>query len=209
MAETKKRRAKGEGTIRYVDDKKLWEGRLTVGVDPGTGKSIRKSIYGKTQKEVRRKMTAARSALDNNDYHDPSKLTVGQWLDIWQQDYLGRVKPSTAELYRNQVRLYIMPALGATKLEELDADTIQRFYNRLGKKRGSKPGLSPKSIKNVHGILHKALQQAVRSKKIHSNPADSCELPRVEKPDVKPLDEEATVRFIQTIRGHYYSCLLS
>ena len=48
MAE-KKRRAKGGGSIRYIPDKKLWEARFVVGVDPGSGKPIRKSVYAKTE----------------------------------------------------------------------------------------------------------------------------------------------------------------
>ena len=43
--------AKGGGTIRQRPDG-LWEARYTLGIDPGTGKQIQKSVYGKTQKEV-------------------------------------------------------------------------------------------------------------------------------------------------------------
>lgn len=58
-----------------------WEARVTVGVDPGTGKQIRRSFSGKTQKEVREKMQAAAVAVNDGDYFEPSKMTVGQWLD--------------------------------------------------------------------------------------------------------------------------------
>ena len=53
MAE-KKRRARGEGSIRQRKDG-AWEARFVIGIDPGTGKEIRKSVYAKTQKEVRKK----------------------------------------------------------------------------------------------------------------------------------------------------------
>lgn len=208
MAETKKRRAKGEGNVRYVDDKKLWEGRLTVGVDPGTGKSIRKSIYGKTQKEVRRKMNAARSALDNNDYHDPSKLTVGQWLDIWVRDYLGDVKPYTALSYTQHVNNHIKPAIGAVKLDELDTNTIQGFYNRLQRGTRGKPALSPKTVRNIHGVLHAALQQAVAEGTLHhANPTEACKLPRKDQKEMRPLDEDETRRFIEAVKGHCYEII--
>ena len=87
MAE-KKRRARGEGSIRQRKDG-TWEARFVAGVDPGTGKDIRKSVYAKTQKEVRKKMTEAIAALDKDDYREPSKMTVGQWLDVWAAEYLG------------------------------------------------------------------------------------------------------------------------
>lgn len=201
MAKTKKRRAKGEGNIRQRKDG-TWEARFVTGIDPGTGKDIRKSVYAKTQKEVRQKMTAAIAALDNDDYREPCKMTLAQWLDIWQTEYLGGVKPSTAALYKNQIRLYIKPSLGATKLETLNPHTIQAFYNKLGKERDGKPGLTGKSIKNVHGILHKALEQAMKVGYIRVNPANACTLPRIVKKEIKPLDEDATLLFVKAIQGH-------
>ena len=204
MAEkSKKRRAKGEGNIRQRPNG-TWEARFIVGIDPGTGKDIRKSVYAKTQKEVRQKMTAAIAALDNDDYREPSKMTVGQWLDIWARDYLGGVKPYTVVSYTQHIENHIKPAMGAVKLEALNAHTIQGFYNALGKPKGGKPALSAKTIKNVHGVLHKALQQAVMNGYIKVNPTDACQLPRIVKKEMHPLDEAETKRFVAAIKGHYY-----
>ena len=155
------RAAQGAGTIRQRKDGR-WEARYTVGRDPGTGKQVQRSVYGATQQEVRKKLAQLTAALDVGTYKEPCKMTVGQWLDIWAAGYLGGVKPSTAFLYGEQIRLHIKPALGSVKLEALNAHTIQEFYNSLGAEREGKRSLSPKSIKNIHGVLHKALQQAVK-----------------------------------------------
>ena len=58
------RAAAGAGSIRQRSDG-TWEARLTIGTDPGTGKTLRKSIYGKTQADVRRKMTTMQRSIDN------------------------------------------------------------------------------------------------------------------------------------------------
>ena len=58
MATRKTKGAKGGGTIRQRPDGR-WEARYTLGIDPGTGKQIQKSVYGKTQKEERQKLTEA------------------------------------------------------------------------------------------------------------------------------------------------------
>ena len=58
----RKRRARGEGSIRQRKDG-TWEARFVIGNNPETRKSIYKSVYGKTQKEAREKMTEARSRL--------------------------------------------------------------------------------------------------------------------------------------------------
>ncbi|MCI8420397.1 MAG: site-specific integrase [Oscillospiraceae bacterium] len=208
-----KKSAKGIGTIRKKTVTRngkpytYWESRVTVGRDPGTGKQIQRSFTGKTQKEVREKMQAAAVEVNQGTYTAPSKLTVGQWLDIWQRDYLGAVKPFTVQCYERSVRLYIRPALGAIKLEALDAHTVQQFINELGQPRGEKPALSPKTVRNAHGVLHKALQQAVRVGYIRFNPADSCELPRAERKEIKPLDDAAISAFLQAIKGHRFEAI--
>lgn len=145
----RKRGARGAGSIRQRKDGR-WEARFVVGVDPGTGKDIRKSIYAATQREARKKMTEALAAVDRNDYRDPCKMSVGQWLDIWTAEYLGNVKPSTAYLYQERIRLNIKPAMAAVKLDALSPHQIQKFYNDLGASHGDKPGLSPKTVKCIH-----------------------------------------------------------
>lgn len=131
------RNAPGTGSIRKKivhrngQEYTYWEARLTVGVDAGTGKQVQRSFTGKTQKEVRQRMQAAAVAINTGTYTEPSKITVGEWLDLWSADYLGGVKPFTVISYANQIRNHIKPALGAVRLEALDTNVIQRFYNSL------------------------------------------------------------------------------
>lgn len=36
-------------------------------------------------------------------------------------------------------------------------------------------------VKNIHGVLHRALQRAVLNQYICFNPTNACKLPRIEK----------------------------
>jgi integrase len=205
--------AAGTGTIRKKTVTRsgkqytYWEARYTAGYDPGTGKQIQRSITGKTQKEVSQKLKAATTAIDEGTYTAPSKMTVAQWLDIWTAEYLGGVKPSTAHSYRVTVKNHLKPGLGAIKLESLAAHTIQNLYNSLSKPSEDKEPLSPKTVKNIHGILHKALQQAVANGYLRFNPADPCVLPKWEKKELHPLDETQIAAFLKAIRGNLYEDL--
>ena len=215
MAQRKKnsRQAAGTGTIRKKTitrngkEYNYWEARYTEGFDPGTGKQIQRSITGKTQKEVAQKLKAAAAAIDVGTYAAPNNMTVSEWMDIWAEEYLGGVKPFTIDSYKGQIRNHIKPAMGAIKLEALNAHTIQSFYNGLGKPQGAKPALSPKTVKNIHGVLHKALQQAVAVGYIRFNPADACTLPLMVKKELFPLDEEQSKAFLQAIKGHRFETL--
>ena len=124
------RAAQGAGSIRQRPDGR-WEGRVTVGTDPGTGKPIRRSIYGATQKEVLTAMRDAQKAIDDGVYIEPTRLTLAQWLDIWQDEYLLSQKFGTVKTYKAQIATHIKPALGAVKLSKLTPHIIQGFYNDL------------------------------------------------------------------------------
>lgn len=124
---------------------------------------------------------------------------------IWMS--YSSVKPATVISYSQHIKNHIKPALGAVKLENLNTPVIQSFYNDLGKAHGDKPGLAPKTIKCIHGILHKSLQQAVKIGYLRFNPSDACELPRVERKEIKPLDNDAISAFLKAIRGHRFEAL--
>ena len=206
--------AGGAGSIRKITTTRngktytYWQGRYTEGFDPGTGKQIQRSITGKTQKEVAQKLKQVTLDIDNGVYHAPCKLTLAQWLEIWSKAYLGGVKPRTAHIYKSDIRLHILPALGAVRLEALNAPMIQAFYNAMGEPSEQNPeGLSAKTVKNVHGVLHKALQQAVLIGYLRYNPADACILPRIERKKIKPFDDAQITAFLTAIQGNRFETL--
>ena len=179
-----------------------YEARYTEGFDPGTGKQIQRSISGKTQKEVAQKLKAAIAALDTGTYIAPCKMTVGEWMDAWSKQYLGGVKESTVAAYNATIRTHIKPGIGAVRIDALDTNLVQNFYNRLREPTKDRDAVSPKTVKNVHGILHKALQQAVANGYIRFNPTNACVLPRIEKKELQPLDEAETKLFLDAVKGH-------
>ena len=211
-----RKRANGEGNIRKRSNG-TWEARITVGVNPETGKTISKSIYGKTQKEVRENLKAYQMAewqALNPPAASPSQvnqvpvapvqkeMTVGEWLDTWLEDYLSDVKPGTQDSYQSVCRLYLKPAFGNIPLSSLKAPVIQKMYNQLKKK-----GLSPKYIKNIHGILHRALDMAVRLEYTLRNPTCACVIPRVVEKKVEPLDAPEQKKLFDVLRGEEFEAL--
>ena len=81
---------------------------------------------------------------------------------------------------------------------------VQNFYNGLlSPEKGNGKPLSPKSIKNVHVVFHKALEQAVKVGYLPSNPSKACKPPpRIVKKELKPLDKDQIAAFIKAIQGH-------
>lgn len=188
--------ARGAGTIRKRADGR-WEGRYSVGFDPKTGKQIQKSVYGATQKEARQKLTQIIGEIDEGEYLEPSKLKLGDWLDIWLNEYCEDKKYSTVKGYRAKVKKHIRPQLGDIPLGKLTTPEVQKFYNRLLKPPDGSPGSSPKTIKNTHGVLSKAMSVAVVNGYIRRNPCQGVILPRMEKHEVEPLTDDQVALLLQ------------
>ena len=133
-------------------------------------------------------------------------MTLGEWLEIWLKDYSVNLKPMTQQTYSEQIQNHIKPELGRIKLKDLKTHMIQRFYNSLA--TGEKP-LAAKTIKNIHGVLHRALNQAVSNNLIRVNPATACVLPKVQKPEIKPLEPGEIYRILQEAKEDDYQNLVT
>lgn len=207
--------AAGAGSIRKKQvlrngkEYTYWEGRYTAGFDPGTGKQIQRSVTAKTQREVVEKLRQATAAVSAGKEQAPSKMTVGEWLDIWLAEYLGNTKPHTKKSYEGVVKNHIKPAIGAIKLTSLTPVQVQKLINgvRSTKKTTSGEPINPKTIKNVHGVLHSALHQAVLCGYLTSNPADRAILPRRSKADIHVLEDQQILEFFKAIDGHRFQYL--
>ena len=81
------------------------------------------------------------------------------------------------------------------KLSALQPPQIQQLYNNLQEK-----GLSAKTIKNLHGCIHKALDVAVRIGHLKTNPSEACILPRIVKKEIRPLDTPEISDFLSAIQ---------
>lgn len=193
-----KRRANGEGNIRKRKDGR-WEGRYTAGYDR-QGKRIIKNVLGKTQAEVKSKLTQAVEAAKVLDVARTDDYTVLTWLRTWYELYSKpNVRPSTAEYYRRSIELHVGPRIGDIKLNQLTGRDLQKLYRdlleggRLRKEQKAKrPGLSSATVRGIHMMLHNALDRAKAKKEklILNNPTEDCIIPKLEKQEMKILKPE-------------------
>lgn len=198
------RAASGQGSIRQRSDGR-WEARLTLGYDEGTGKRKTLSIYGATQKEVKKKLTEKLRQLDTNCYIDDDKRTIGQYLDAWFNEFIAPIqKPYTVTTYRSIIKNHLKPNLGAVKLCDLTTEQVQKMVRKL-----VSDGKAPKTIKNILTVLNSALEQAVKSQTIQRNPAKYAKLPPVRVKDIHPLSPAEIVAFVAAAQeSPYYAPLM-
>ncbi|CAA9560368.1 MAG: hypothetical protein AVDCRST_MAG73-3629, partial [uncultured Thermomicrobiales bacterium] len=148
---TAKRRGHNEGNIKQRTDG-LWEARVSL---PG-GK--RKSLYGKTRKDVQDKLRAALRDLDAGLDLGTARQTVGQFLDTWLADVVKpTLAPKTYESYAVMCRVHIKPGLGHHQLSRL---TPQHVAALLKAKQDA--GLSPRTVQYIRAVLRIALNRALK-----------------------------------------------
>ena len=115
------------------------------------------------------------------------KSTVAEWLPFWLNEYkISELRDNTYESYTRNIQQNIIPLIGHIKLKDLTGLHIQQLYNRLldSKEKGGH-GLGAASVAKVKNILSGALQQAVISKMIRSNPLIEANPPKVEDTDIR------------------------
>lgn len=195
-------RSNGSGNIykRVRNGKVFWEGRVSVGFDPGTGKRIRKSVSGSTQREVQKKINDLIHALEHNTYHEPTRITVAEWcdqyIDLFAKDTL---KPLTVVKYEATIRNHIKPRLGALKLQDvtgLDVQTMVTYAVRSG--------LSAKTVKDIAGLASKIFRTAYLEGLIDANPCARVRTPKAAETEIRPLTSEEIALFLDAIKSDRY-----
>lgn len=161
---------------------KSWAFVVDVSRDENGTRTRHQRAGFKTKKEAEAAMHEILHRLGSGEYVAPAAVTLGGYLrDQWLPAIQASVRPSTFESYRMIIEKHIAPALGGTKLQAVTPAKLNAFYAGLlsnGRSDG-KGGLSPKSVRNAHVIIRKALSDAVKWSLIPCNPAAFAEPPKL------------------------------
>ena len=187
------RRADGEGTITQRQDG-TWMGQISLGYDD-SGKRKRKTVYGKTQKEVRAKVDEVKQQLASGTFSD-TKLTVRQYLEQWHTEKAREVRPRTVELYRLQAEKHIYPRIGRIKLDKLTPLHLQSMCGEIADEVGARTA----ELCRVQMVG--ALKQAVRWGLIARNPADAVNPIKVNKQEIKIWNPADAAKLLDASQGH-------
>jgi integrase len=124
--------------------------------------------------------------------------TVGELLSAWIEFAAPDFSPKTVKETKGYIDRSLMPALGSLPLAKLKPADLDAFYRRLLTSGGSggRP-LAPGTVRRIHGILRRALNQGVKWGWLGINPATATTPPRVPASDVRPPSPEALGRVLR------------
>ena len=161
---TKYRRSSGEGSIFLRKDGR-WSGAITIGHDED-GKVIRKTVYGRNQTEVAKKLSEISGRLKSNSYEAMETKTFGQlmleWLLVFKK---SSVTPRTFEGIIRNFKLHIEPIIGNMKVYQIDTFVVQQVINKL-----IDAEYSLNVIKKNKHLIGQFFEYAIDNKWVQENP---------------------------------------
>ena len=162
-----------------------------------------KELYARTEKEAMAKLQQALYEQKQGTLVTASQQSLQAHMEHWLQIKRLELKDDTYNYYRVYTETYILPSLGHIRLQKLTVAQIQSFYADLLKE------LSANTVRIIHGILRGALDAAVRSRKIASNPCKLVTPPSAVEKELAYLTLEQAERLLETARNHTLECLLT
>lgn len=167
----------------------------------------------RTKREAEQARIEAMAARNNGTHVPTSQQTLAEYLiDEWLparkprigaqgRGHRGQVSLGTWAAYRAPLVAYVVPRLGQLPLQDLSPAHLHRLYDELeesGGRRGE--GLAPKTVLNVHRVLHKAMADAVRDGKLARNVLDSVQAPAAGRPRTGVWSVEQLRGFLTHVR---------
>lgn len=188
--------------------KNSWAIVVDLGRDPQTGKRRQQTATVRgTKKDAERELRALLTRLETGAYVKPTKVTVGEFLRQWLENYvMTNTSPRTAEGYWVIVKCHLLPNLGAIPLTQLQPSHIQSYYAQARKegRANGNGGLSAQTILNVHKVLSEALTHAVKWQILIRNVALAVDPPRPARPEMVTLTEDHARVFLQAAAATSY-----
>jgi integrase len=221
-----KRNANGlGGAYRRADGR--WEAKVFVNTPDGRRKRI--SIYGNTQRAVLDELTKILEQQRRGIPTATTTLTTADYLTYWLKHIAEpRIRRTTYATYEGDVRLHIIPGIGARKLKSLEPAHIRAWLARLqttcqccGQGKDSARAkksqarccaldppqccddvLSASSIRHVLRVLRAALQAAVDEELLSRNVARLVHLRANDIRTARAFTRAEALRFLKTAEEH-------
>lgn len=190
----------GHGSVYQRGDSR-WCAAITI--DLVGGKPRRRVFYGRTRKEVTRKLRDAQALKQQGVHLDREKTTVAQVVNQWLDDVVARKdSQNTLRSYRSQATIHVIPVLGHIPVIKLEADDVQRMINTC-----LDNGMSAQSVAHLRSEMRVVLNFAKRRGLVASNVAMDVVIPPIHAYEAQTLTPVGAGRFLDAARGDTFEAL--
>lgn len=192
-----KKKDKWEGSTRLRSDGR-WETQICID-------NVRKSFYGKTEAESKRKMREYRNKVAIG-YIQPQKILFSEYCYNWLLDKKFRkVRESTFDRYESTYTHHIKDTIGIKQLGKITSRDIQNLLDNKANPIDNSEPLSYSSIKKIVEIIFPCFEYAMSHKDINDNPCIDVIIPK-ENHCIKST-KETVILNDEELEGFKKACL--
>lgn len=153
-----------------------YEMKITVSTN------VRKSVYGATPTEVRRKARELRDEAARFDISNVKKMTVESYMTHWLEDVKKpEVKPGSYDRIEQSLTYQIFPAIGHIQINALTSNDVQKMINSILETR------SYSTAKKAYNNLNACMELGVQRGEIIKNPVKGVKLPSSKSKEKKAV----------------------
>lgn len=186
-----RRRDNGQGcTTRLANG--TYRGYITL--DDGT----RKWVSGKTERDVKIKLTDLRHEKERGRLRFTEKQTLAQFIAYWLETVIKpHRKDRTYSSYEQLLRVHVLPTLGHLPLAKVTPQHLTALYAVR-----RQDGVSAETLAHVHTVLHTALKHALRVDLVARNVTEAVDKPKASYRRPDPLDAAQARRLLEAAKDH-------
>jgi len=179
-----------------------WHGWVTMGVRDD-GKPDRRHVKRKSEGAVIKAVRKLEQERDSGKTRKPGRAwTVEQWLVHWVENIAAQsVRNNTLVGYRASVYGYLIPGIGAHRIDKLRPEHLESLYKRMSTATGKHgKNLKPATVHHAHRTIRAALSEATRRGHVATNPAKIARAPRVPEDEIVPFTKEEATKLLDVCR---------
>ncbi len=179
-----------------------WQAIAYAGRDPDTGRKRYASRTASTKRGAEAKLAELLREVGEGQ-HAGRDAPFSELLLAWRQASAPRWSPRWQQTVRQTCEGYLTPALGAIALRKLRTVDFDRLYADLqtGKRSLSGKPLSPASVRLVHSVARRALEQAIRWGWLERNPAARASVPTVHRSGVRAPSPDEVAAILEAVES--------
>lgn len=155
-----------------------------------------------TRKRAEHYEREQRTAMTHGVWTDPrgGRVTLAEWAADWQRTIV-HLSGRTASIYESNLRLHVLPVLGAFELGKITTTMVRGWLSDLTRKPKmvGHGVLAPASVHQAYRTLHAVLSAAVENGCIGRNPLDGVKPPRVTQEPMRFLSHGDVARLADEI----------
>ncbi len=131
----------------------------------------------RTKRDAEAFAAAIEVAKLRGEYVAPSlgRITIGDLGDAWVTRQRGHLKPNSYRSIETSWRVHVAPRWARTQLSAVAYTDVQAWVADMAGQRGAK------TVRAAHAVLNGIFEDALRDRRLGSNPARGVKLPAIVK----------------------------